>query len=148
MCNKLQLAWRISASIACIVVCVLLIELWVRSYWWSDSVTGYVNAREFDLGSCSGSLTFALCDCDRHIVPGLNSYLMTESEEAARFGLAVTELDGEGYSYSFSSPHWLAVAVFVFLASLPWLKLRYSLRTFLIATTLIAVLLGLTFHSY
>jgi hypothetical protein len=148
MRDKLRLTLRIATSIACIVACVLLVELWARSYWWSDNVTGYVSAREFGLDSGSGSFTVAVCDCDRHIVPGLNSYLMKEPEEAAQFGLAITDLDGEGYAYSFSSPYWLAVVVFVSLATVPWVKLRFSLRTFLVATTLIALVLGLTIHSY
>ncbi|MCI0351961.1 MAG: hypothetical protein L0Z53_21275 [Acidobacteriales bacterium] len=43
-------------------------------------------------------------------------------------------------------PHWSFVAIFAILAALPWithLKLRFSLRTLLIAVTLIAVALGI-----
>src|SRR3954454_7670294 len=32
--RKLRLAW----SVACGVACVLLILLWVRSYWWEDTL--------------------------------------------------------------------------------------------------------------
>ena len=30
--RKLRIAW----SVACLIACVLLIVLWVRSYWWVD----------------------------------------------------------------------------------------------------------------
>ena len=45
-----------------------------------------------------------------------------------------------------SGPYWLAVLLVGMSASLPWLSLlpkRFSLRTLLIATTLLAVALGL-----
>jgi hypothetical protein len=42
----------------------------------------------------------------------------------------------------FSLPHlWLAVLV-VFVAALPWLRWRFGLLTLLIATTLVAIILG------
>jgi hypothetical protein len=29
---------RIAFSVTCLIACVLLIVLWVRSYWWSDDL--------------------------------------------------------------------------------------------------------------
>ena len=40
-------------------------------------------------------------------------------------------------------PTWLLVSLFAAFAALPWLRWRFSLRTLLIATTLIAVVLGI-----
>jgi hypothetical protein len=40
-------------------------------------------------------------------------------------------------------PHWLPVLVATAFGALPWLTWRFSLRTLLIATTLVAVALGL-----
>jgi hypothetical protein len=31
---------RIAWSVGCVVVCVLLIVLWVRSYWWLNLIKG------------------------------------------------------------------------------------------------------------
>ncbi len=39
--------------------------------------------------------------------------------------------------------HWLAVLVSVAIATLPWFAWQFSLRTLLVATTLVSVLLGL-----
>jgi hypothetical protein len=38
--------------------------------------------------------------------------------------------------------HWLAAIPFALIAPIPWISLRFSLRTLLIATTLVAVALG------
>jgi hypothetical protein len=40
-------------------------------------------------------------------------------------------------------PHWVLVLLSAVFAALPWLPWKFSLRTLLIATTLIAVVLGL-----
>lgn len=46
-------------------------------------------------------------------------------------------------------PHWFQVVVFVLIAAVPWSpwSRRFSLRTLLIATTLLAVVLGLAVWS-
>ena len=44
-------------------------------------------------------------------------------------------------------PHWFALVVVALLATSPWLSYRFSLRTLLIATTLVAVVLGLIVWS-
>jgi hypothetical protein len=40
-------------------------------------------------------------------------------------------------------PHWIVVIVSGAVAIMPWLRWRFSLRTLLIATTVVAVVLGL-----
>jgi hypothetical protein len=40
-------------------------------------------------------------------------------------------------------PHWFGVLIFAGLAGLPCLRWRFTIRTLLIATTLVAVVLGL-----
>jgi hypothetical protein len=46
-------------------------------------------------------------------------------------------------SSQFGIPYWLLVLLTARIATVPWLKWRFSLRTLLIAVTLLAVLLGL-----
>jgi hypothetical protein len=43
----------------------------------------------------------------------------------------------------FCLPHWSLVVLFATLAAVPWLPRRFSVRTLLIVTTLVATLLGL-----
>jgi hypothetical protein len=39
-------------------------------------------------------------------------------------------------------PHWFLIVVTIILSAIPWFQ-RFSLRTLLIATTLVAVVLGI-----
>jgi hypothetical protein len=48
-----------------------------------------------------------------------------------------------GKNYAVVVPHWFPLAVAGALSVAPWLALRFSVRTMLIATTLVAVVLGL-----
>jgi hypothetical protein len=41
------------------------------------------------------------------------------------------------------APYWFPVLISGVLAAVPWIRWRFSLRTLLIATTIIAVVLGL-----
>ena len=42
-----------------------------------------------------------------------------------------------------SFPHWLLVSLIAVVATLPWLRWRFSLRTLLVAITLVALVLGI-----
>jgi hypothetical protein len=45
--------------------------------------------------------------------------------------------------YRLRLPYWCLILISVAFAAVPWIHWRFSLRTLLIATTLIAVVLGL-----
>ena len=45
-------------------------------------------------------------------------------------------------SFSLVVPYWAPTMIAVALAAMPWLRWRFSIRTMLVATTLIAVTLG------
>jgi hypothetical protein len=70
---------------------------------------------------------------------------VTESV-AGGMGNHFSENTAWGFYISHSAldvPHWFLVLATIGLSALPWLRLRFSLRTLLIATTLVAVVLGL-----
>jgi hypothetical protein len=50
-------------------------------------------------------------------------------------------------SQGFAVPCWFCVGITALLSAGPWLTYRFSLRTLLIATTLVAVLLGLSGYA-
>src|SRR5262245_50076384 len=52
--RKLRIAW----SVGCGVLCVLLIVMWVRSYWWADSYTIQINQTWFGCSDLRGSIVF------------------------------------------------------------------------------------------
>jgi hypothetical protein len=111
--RKLRIAW----SVFCGIACVLLIVLWVRSY--SGTYEGWHTLTRFPNGP---------------------TYFYDSFEGRLRI---TTPQYWEARAFSIS--HWMCVTVFVGLVCLPWLRWsnRFSLRTLLIATTLVAVVLGL-----
>lgn len=50
-----------------------------------------------------------------------------------------------GFRHTVRFPHWFAVSLVTVVATAPWW--RFSLRTLLIATTIIALLLGLVVYA-
>jgi hypothetical protein len=47
--------YRIAFSVTCGILCLLLIVLWVQSYWWADNVIG--PSHRFAMTSGNGWLT-------------------------------------------------------------------------------------------
>ena len=58
--RKLRIAW----SVGCAIACVLLIVLWVRSYWSADTVSVNTLSRGWaaDITSWDGRLRFSAFD--------------------------------------------------------------------------------------
>src|SRR5262245_28443668 len=46
---------RIAWSVGCGVLCLLLIALWVRSYWWVEEIIGDISGERIVVGSSPGS---------------------------------------------------------------------------------------------
>jgi len=123
---------RTAATVACLLPCLLLIGLWVRAH----QSPAYI----------------------REHLPGVPSleFISDRSE------LHVTHLAldkpmrqlGRGFYqpqyWNFRAPFVFLVplsAALAFLPWLPWQRLRFRLRTMLIATTTLAVLLGLVVYA-
>jgi hypothetical protein len=138
---------RIAVTALSLTVCVLLIALWVRSYWWKDNVGGplFFGTKPVLIDSTYGSMwvqwdwDFAVRGLERWRVQSVSM----EKLRGERIG-GPTKL---GFVWGgVVAPHWFAVVVFATLATVPWIQ-RFSLRTLLIATTLIAVGLGVVVMS-
>jgi hypothetical protein len=115
---------RIAVTALSLTACMLLVALWVRSYWRHDFVISGIfrDKREFDLYSGNGWLGLSVFDYG----PGLAFY---EQSIASQMLLQL--------------PYWQVVAVDLMLALGPWIPKRLSLREFLVAVTLVAISLGI-----
>ena len=117
---------RITWTVICGIACVLLIALWVRSLRQTELL--YEN--HFNFGTTS-------------ITSNAGTIQFKSSKTTYRGGLhggVVLNMSNWNVQY------FVLLVIFVMLGVLPWtrhLKWHFSLRTLLIATTLIAVLLGL-----
>ncbi len=132
--RKLRIAW----TVICGIACMLLIALWARSYWWADFVQPW---RAHSVVSVQGTLfvdkKIVLETSSTNIPAGL-----VETNRFFAYSLQTQQFDFFPQSSGLAVPYWLIAASTAALAVAPWLPWRYSLRTLLIATTLIAVVLG------
>jgi hypothetical protein len=142
---------RIACSVVCSIACVLLIALWLRSYWRTDDLQGPILwPSGFSLTSETGCLAIGGGDEQEPITKWDLSSLELDSlsvsrylPETVQFQLPVfafhPSIDASAY---IRVPHWFLAQIFAFLAFAFTNRRRYSLRTLLIVVTLIALELG------
>jgi hypothetical protein len=141
---------RIAFSAVCGVVCLLLIALWVRSYWWYDIFNVQLaESRPLRIYSQSGLFYIGTAHdlgSDRH-KPGDWSFHHSQIERDRnelwtwfRFRCQLIWND-----FFIFVPHWALVLTSGAFAAIAYFKsnCRFSLRSFLLATTLVALILGI-----
>jgi hypothetical protein len=139
--RKLRIAW----SVAWGAVAVMLCMLWILSHWWD--VFAETPTVAVLIASRHGQFSFE-CDFERVSEDGIlswdvyrekidNDYERIDLEPEIIFLPKRNILCVEGF-------HWQLVIAAIAIGSVVWLPLRrFSVRTLLIATTLVAVVLGL-----
>jgi hypothetical protein len=138
--RKLRIAW----SAGCGILCLLLMALWVRSYWRLEILEKRTGLQAVQISSVRGRIAIAHLDARTTIG---RAYLNVEAGDSAdwRTGNVL------GFAYYVDGlvtalivPHWLPALLLAALAVIPWISRswRFSLHTLLIATTLVAVALG------
>jgi hypothetical protein len=140
--RKLRIAW----SVGCAIACLLLIVLWVRSYWWTDAVYiahlhNVVSMRGELCIDCGVSHPASQTQLSRHYGP-IDSLSIWNGD-----GKVSRDIDAVGVTWPANwtriFPIWLLTGRIAAVSTAPWLRWRFSVRTLLIATTLVAVVLGL-----
>jgi hypothetical protein len=140
--RKLRIAWSVAWGIVAVLLCVL----WVRSYWYQDGFLFRNSPVMFGGISLMGSVATGVQQGDddmptlyaKSLSIEAHPWLMKSREDIhTRFGFAVTYSNGGNF---FVFPHVFGVLTACAIGALPWL--RFSLRTLLIATTLVALVLG------
>ena len=131
--RKLRIAW----SVAWGVVAVLLCGLWVRSYDVVDHVGWAVSGQgKLYITSSIGVKPIP----NRKPYPAeSNSYFGGRIQILSSWNVVAVPPPGT----QIIIPYWAFVLLTLPLAGLSWFHFRFSLRTLLIATTLVAVVLGL-----
>ena len=136
---------RIAFAATCLISCVLLIVLWVRSYWWSDGVKAfYTPQRMWQLKSFGAGL---------HLYIG--HYSGRESGFRVISVRATPIVSSPPFDWAplpelrLSIPHWCVLIALGAVSTFPWFgwSKRFSLRTLLVATTLVAAVLGLVVYA-
>jgi hypothetical protein len=142
--RKLRIAWLVVCGIAC----VMLIALWVRSYESAIVLNeGITKTHALTLISQRGFCGAVLFDPTVYASPKWG--LITVSPQTWGSPSWDFAIHSKSDRYvQVMAPWWfvvLSVAIMSIIA--PQLKWRFSLRTLLIATTLVAVVLGLVVYA-
>jgi hypothetical protein len=143
----LRITWTVTCGIACLLLCVL----WVRSYWGCDDlmVPG-IKIQTLQVKSFRGRLTWHLFvdpqlhKLDLQVGPTVDDFDWTDYDNYIGNWRWITV--GGRTSESLVLPHWVFAALPAVFATVPWIRWRFTLRTLLIATTLVAVVLGLVVY--
>jgi hypothetical protein len=133
---------RIAVTALCLTACVLLSVLWVRSYWWMDYADIPSGQQLIRLASIPGHVWWDVIDG-----PGVWQLGTTSVEAHIRAGKRLGHGSQLATGFRFESsagrvPYWFLVILTAAVAAVPWIKWRFSLRTLLIAMTLVAIGLG------
>jgi hypothetical protein len=146
---------RITFSVACGIACLLLIVLWVRSYRWVEAIRlmAAPNGGVIQFLSIPGSLAVGVFKSAKP----WSFFQMSASEWRRVMATApVSQLPSPIWGGRLTNsvvdqifiPYWILVLSSAVIASVPWLRWRFSLRTLLIVTTLVAIVLGILVCIY
>jgi hypothetical protein len=140
---------RIAVSVFFGLLTVALCALWVRSYWLSETIAFPMGGRGYHAWTADGCLSLLRSVAPPDAIP--QSFTTTSvplTEPISRVLEGVCGADGF-YLWADSNhstvvmPYWFMFGVSLMSAIGPWYVTRFSLRTLLIATTLVAVVLDL-----
>ena len=136
--RKLRIAW----SVVWGILCLLLIALWVRSYWWND-----IYSRETTTGR---TITFGANQGSVYLFDGVigptssHGWRLAKSEPSPP--PMVFEWQWSARETLVKVPIWFLILCLAGFGFLPWIRRRYSLRTLLIGMTVAAIGLGLVVY--
>jgi hypothetical protein len=147
---RIILGLRLAVSAVFGILCLLLIALWWRSYEQGDWIERRdKNKPHTVIGSNSGTLIYGWLD-DRARRKANHGWTHTAIPAGPTYAPDQEQWVRWFYrqgSFWIGISHWLAVSTVAALVAAPWIPPRFSLRTLLIATTLVAVGLGLVVYS-
>jgi hypothetical protein len=123
---------------------VLLIVLWVRSYYRTDLLVGpWYWGGSFNLASMQGQVGLAVmlaATVSFGVVRDTSDRLFVNPEYCSQLGFRFSKNAVRRIAVI---PYWFLLCATLPLPLVPWIRTRFSLRTILIGLTLVAVALGL-----
>jgi hypothetical protein len=151
---------RIAWSVVFGIVCLLLIVLWVRSYWRRMAVkhfdtaavytTFFVNRgvaahTRMDMGWNKGP--WVIRDGDGSLTSATSPTGWTFQSVPSIDQTSNFEWNFHDHGHIVAAPIWTLALPFAAVTAVPWIRWRFGLRSLLIAMTLFAVLLGLAIYA-
>ena len=144
---------RIAVTVLSLTACVLLIALWVRSYSHLDEWhQGLTKDQTIRVDSTNGLVNFirfhwrgrGIMENDHvsFVSPPSDSMRIWADPPNLPLGFGMRQF---AIGQQITVPHWFLAGLLASIAAIAWPKWsrRFSLRTLLIATTLVAAVLGM-----
>jgi hypothetical protein len=136
---------RITVTALGLAACVLLVALWVRSYRNGISSKWlFLDRQHITFHSQSANL-YLIWRTENRLSPNqtfIADELDNELASQLRDLIERNKLAFSRTRFSMSCPHWFAALIAAVISLAPWLPWRFSLRTLLVVTTLVALGLG------
>jgi len=135
--RKLRIAWSVFWGLVAVLLCLL----WVRSYWHNESFGYYGQTRSIGVASHGGVVTFKQIE---QLASGGWEFSTWPSAGSRNLKshFLITCSDLRAARTKIEVPHWMGVLALGCVVVAPFQFNRFSLRTLLLATTLVAVLMG------
>ncbi len=142
--RKLRIAW----SVAWGLLATLLILLSVWSCWWWDRCYFQGASTGVQINSDAGHIVLVIGPSQPTVTEIIFGHLPSTGHADSFYAndLLGFYFKRDPTSLRVDIPYWFGVLIATGIAAAPWLSLwskRFSLRTLLIATTLVAIGLGL-----
>jgi hypothetical protein len=134
-----------AVSVVCLLTCALIVALWVRSIWVEDALR-WIGSGKITLISREGVVTLSSSNAIR-----FSGTPRWEWESTPVGDLMPDALRGWHFRFDRNGmfvrfPLWLPVTIFMLSAAAPWIRWSFSLRTMMIASAAIALMLGLALY--
>jgi hypothetical protein len=135
-------ALRIVWSTVFATIALLLCALWVRSYWRGDDFTRIMPSAGASVLNHWGGVKFQYIAMYQNLTPSWQHIRFRPASKnpwERRFQWVVGNGSRFGWFMTVIVPHWFLVSIAGFLAVLPWVFRRFTVRRMLVLTTLLAV---------
>jgi hypothetical protein len=145
MVRKLRIAVSVFFGLLTVALCVL----WVRSYWWGECVFRANSEATTAIGWNAGHAYFVRLGPDGYAPSPEWHYLCEDATEDTTVGFsweypAFDDFESQGIVFVAATPFWAPALSLVALVVTPLCSYLFSLRILLIATMLVAFVLGLS----
>src|SRR5262245_12422420 len=138
--RKLRVAW----SVGCGIACLLLVVLWAKSIWCPYCIDRTKGGVHTSIAAARGVIAVSRYDWNNEIFV-IEDKNWGHRARYPQFDWRHLAFKRNGRYLQFQTPFRLPLALTIAFATLPWMRWskRFSIRSLLIATSLVAVVLGL-----
>jgi hypothetical protein len=152
--SRLLRLLRIAVTALGLTACVMLVALWVRSYWCGDRIIKRDPTGFLIIGSLRGNVELSEVKMPQANSTAAQWSIASTSAAKEQHFVQLAEPDYSVLGFHFIRrpsnvamvlPLWMPLTAIIGMVAILWIpwSRRFSLRTLLIATTLVAVGLGI-----